>query len=647
MKHRKSIFQTIFEELSGFQPKPDEFFQLREEADEGQLDQSLAPNQSPKPQGAGQPEQGQQPGRQKTNNEGQDQPQQNQPNQKGEKDQPGQKEVKGQKNLAEDQKKQNDKGKFKPLKKPQKLAERLGEAKPMSELEIFSDLDSNRQVIGGLFHLDVNKDVIIREFALGTPEQNRALLIFLEGMVDKNTINNSILQPLMLLAGLDKEKEPADRLGVCRKVVERYLPANQVRVIDKFQDMIGEVTSGSTALFVDGCRHCIAAETKGYEFRQVESARNEQVVQGPQEGFTENLQVNTSQIRRILQTPDLVTELVTVGRRSRTSVAIMYIQGIAPLPLVREVKRRISQVKVDYVAESGMLEEFIEDHTFSLFPQVMKTERPDQVAAMLAEGRVAMVIGGNPYVLVAPVTFWDFIQNPEDYYIRFADGIWLRVIRVVAMFLTLLLPAFYLAIATYHQEMIPTDLLLAIAGTKERVPFPTIIEVLLMELSFELIREAGIRVPGLIGPTLGIVGTLILGQAAVAANIVSPILIIIVAVTGLASFTIPNYAVSFAFRIMRFFFIIMSYMFGFIGISVGLVQMLFFITSMRSFGVPFFAPVAPRMSSSGDLVMRLPLWMEETRPDFLQPQDVRRQPPISRAWVKKGPGSQKDGGRQK
>jgi spore germination protein KA len=300
--------------------------------------------------------------------------------------------------------------------------------------------------------------------------------------------------------------------------------------------------------------------------------------------------------------------------------------------LVKEVKKRITQIKTDYIPETGILEEMIEDHPFSLIPQTIKTERPDRVTSMLVEGKVAILVDNNPFVMLVPAIFFDFLHSPEDHYIRFPYGLWLRIIRIAAIFITSLLPAFYVAIATFHQEMIPTDLLLAITASKERVPFPTIVEMLLMEFSFELVREAGVRVPGVIGPTLGIVGTLILGQAAVAANIVSPVLIIIVAVTGLSSYAIPNYNIAFGFRFMRFFFIFLAAVLGFFGISTGLFVLLCTVVSMKSFGVPFFAPIAPRTGPSYDLIVRHPEWNQELRPDYLQTLDVRRQPNISRKW---------------
>lgn len=516
--------------------------------------------------------------------------------------------------------------------KPQKI----GELKKQSEVSdpnlISADLDFNKQRLEKLFHLPLNKDVILRQFTVGMEPGIEALLIYIEGMADKSVINNTILKPLMMEVNLDPFQ--GDGLLPYHRILFNYLPSSKVSELTGFQEVLGEVVTGATVIFFAGSGAALAIETRGFDFRQVGTAVTEQVVQGPQEGFVENLRSNLTLLRKILNSENLVTEFLTIGKTAKANIALAYLVDLANPALVKEVKRRINSIKTDFLPEPGMLEEFIEDYPYSLVPQTFKTERPDRVASLLAEGKVAILVNHNPFVLVVPATFFDFLHSPEDYYVRYPYGVWMRLLRVAAIFLALLLPAFYIAIATFHQEMIPTDLLLAIAASRERVPFPTIVEILLMELSFELIREAGVRVPGVVGPTIGIVGTLIIGQAAVAASIVSPILIIVAAVTGLASFAIPNYTVAFGFRFMRFFFIFLAATLGFFGISTGLVVLLCLLISMQSFGVPYFAPVAPSTGYSSDLVTRAPMWNQEIRPDYVQAQEQQRQPNISRGWTK-------------
>ena len=533
------------------------------------------------------------------------------------------------------------KGDFPTASRPSPKEQKKQQKSPAEDYgNIHTDLNKNKQFLEKVFHLPDNKDVVIRDFILATKPAIKAFAIFTDSMVDNQTINNSILQPLMVLANI--EPKMGVNVKTCQRVLESYLPSSQVLELKSYKDVIPEVASGSTVLFFDGFECCLSAETRGFAQRTVGTARAEQVVQGPQEGFIENLQSNICLVRKYFHSPDLVTEMFKVGTRSQTNVAVMYMADIANPKLIQEVRRRISEVKIDYMSDSGMLEELIEDHPFSLIPQVLRTERPDRVASMLVEGRVAIMIANNPFVIIAPITFFSFLHSSEDYYVRFLYGVWLRMLRVISIFLAILLPSIYVAVATFNQEMIPTDLLMSIIAAKERVPFPTIVEILFMELAFELIREAGVRIPGLIGPTLGIVGTLILGQAAVSAAIVSPILIVIVAVTGLASFAIPNHQVAFGFRSLRFIFIFLAANLGFFGISIGLFVLLCMLVNMRSFGVPFFAPVAPRTAPNTDLILRMPLLTQEQRPDFIQPQDTQRQPNFSRKWTKR-----KDKDRQK
>lgn len=505
--------------------------------------------------------------------------------------------------------------------------------------EIFRNLETNKDQISGYFHLPKNQDVVIRDFVVGSEPPIPAFMVFIDSIIDRKIIQQFILQPLMVLSKLDTN--PQEKIITCQKILLNYLPGNKVKVINRFNEVIDEVLLGSTVIFFQGCNSGLAVETIGYAYRNIEAARIEQVVQGPQEGFNESFENSLSLIRKHIRSADLISEFFRVGRRNQTYVAVIYMNDLANTSLVKEVKRRIKSIQADYLPETGTLEEFIEDYSYSLVPQVIKTERPDRVASMLIEGKVAIVVENNPFVIVVPATFWDLFHSPEDHYVRFPYGFWLRFIRLAAVALTVLLPATYVAVATFHQEMIPTDLLLAIAAAKEKVPFPTIMEVLLMELSFELIREAGVRVPGLIGSTVGIVGGLVLGQAAVEASLVSPILIVIVAVTGLSSYAIPSYSAAFGFRSMRFIFIFLAATLGFFGISTGIFVLLCLLLSMNSFGVPFLSPIAPKTAASKDILIRYPVWMQQQRPDYLQTKDRQRQPNISRRWVK---AKHKDGG---
>ncbi len=496
-----------------------------------------------------------------------------------------------------------------------------------------SDLQANLDALKRVLHYGVNADVVIREFDLPTEPPTRAAIVFIEGLASREIIDLAVLQPLMLISKLEPRLEPSDVLTL---VERRLLPGNQVTRKDNLRGAVEGIIAGTTCVLVDGCDVVLEVETKAWEHRMVTSPTSEMVVRGPQEAFTETLKSNVALVRRRLRTPDFVNEMLKVGTLSRVDCAILYVEGIANPKLVSEVKRRVNGVRTDHIQDTGTLEQFIEDRPFTLIPQTHSTERPDRMAAFLAEGHVGVMIDGSPFGLVVPATFWSLLHAAEDHFLRWPFGTFLRLVRLLGFGVGVLLPAAYVAMTNFHPEMIPTDLLLAIAATRERVPFPTVVEVLVMEMSFELIREAGIRVPGVIGPTLGIVGALILGQAAVAASIVSPILVIIVAITALGSLSVPNFNMAFAGRLSRFIYILLAGAFGFYGIAVGLFAQIMLYVNTRSFGVPFMSPVTPYARSSGDLILRYPSWTMELRPAFLELRRRERQPEVSRKWTPSG-----------
>lgn len=497
------------------------------------------------------------------------------------------------------------------------------------DIDISHDLNCNRKIIESLYGLPRNKDVVIREFELGTTPRLKAMLVFMDGLVDKAIINH-LLQSMMVFSDVVRPGGNPAKL-----VVDSLLPGNQVMEARSFEDVLYGVNTGDSAFFFQGSNRALLVETKGMEHRTVERPNTEQTIRGPQEGFTETLRVNTALIHKYLRTANLNTEFFKVGDRFPNDVAIMYVRDLANPSLVDEVKRRVKSIKIDFMPDSGMLEGLIEDQPYNLNPQTIATERPDRVASFLAEGKVAVLVDGSPQALVLPATMYAQLHTGEESYLRWPYGTFIRYVRSVAFYISFLLPGSYIAVVLFHQEMVPTDLLLAIAGNRERVPFPSVVELLLMELSFELVREAGVRIPGIIGTTIGIVGALILGQSSVQANIVSPILVVLVAVTGLASFAVPNFSLAFSLRMYRFFYIFLGSMLGFFGITMGLFVQILLTVNLKSFGVPYLAPSGPRTLQGYDVLTRLPLFAHEKRPDYMNPQDVRREPEISRGWAAK------------
>jgi len=487
-------------------------------------------------------------------------------------------------------------------------------------------LDDNVETLKKIFHVPQASDVVFREFLCARPEV-RVAVAYIEGMASYDKVFRSVLQPLMLLSSLKRptEKNPKDYIK------DALTPNGQVEEKKTFKQCWESMIAGDTIVLIDGQRIGLSVETKGWEHRTVEQTVSERLVRGPQQGFGEVLRINTALLRSYLRTPDLVFENFDIGNTSRNQVVMAYLANIANSKVVAEVRRRLKGIKIDALLTSGKLEQFIEAH-HTLFPTILSSERPDRVAHFLLEGSVAIMVAGDPFALIAPVTVFSFIHSPEDYYTRWPFGNVLRIIRVTAFLLTVFLPGLYVAIVNYHPEMVPTVLLLAIASSREMVPFPLPFEVLLMYFGFELIREAGIRIPSPIGPTIGIVGALLIGQSAVTASLVSPIMVIVIAVTAVGAFSLPNQEAIMATRVLTLFFIIAGSVLGLLGIVAFSYALFCHAFSSTSLGVPIFAPLAPRRPDKGDYIYLRPAWKQELRPSFLRPKSRRRQPEISREW---------------
>lgn len=488
------------------------------------------------------------------------------------------------------------------------------------------DLDTNVEQLSKTFHLPDSSDVVIREVCCANPNV-RVVIAFIEGLACSDKVTTSVLKPLMLLSSI---RQTHDRDPVAQ-IKDALLASTQVEVKHTVEECVEAMVSGDTVVLIQGQNRALIVETKGWEHRSVQGAVSERIVRGPQQGFIEVLRANTGLLRSMIRSPDLVVENIEVGRRTRTQCAVVYMAGIANDKLVNEVRRRIKSIDMDAVLSSGSLEQLIET-SHSLLPTMISTERPDRAAHFILEGAVAILVAGDPFALVAPVTFSAFLHSPEDYYVRWPYGNVLRMIRVIALLIAVLLPGTYIAITNYHHEMIPTVLLFSIAASREMVPIPLPLEVLLMYFGFELIREAGIRIPSPFGPTIGIVGALLIGEAAVSASLVSPIMVIIIAITGVASFTIPNLEVGMLIRVVTAIFILAGSLLGLFGIVATIYVMFCRLASITSLGVPLFAPIAPKQRTGADVFTIGPTWTIESRPKFLRPKDLKRQPDIARRW---------------
>ena len=361
---------------------------------------------------------------------------------------------------------QDENGSDRGTKKP-KRPDRGGGGGPPP---ISRTLQNNLDYIKERFSVPTNSDVMIREFNVIVGKKAiPAFMVYYDGMVDRNVVNNDILLPLMLLSNLDIKSDDA-RIDVY--IRNHLLTHNQIKEAEEFDQVLGEVNFGGCGIFVDGMNTAFTADVKGFEHRTVERPNTEMVIQGPQEGFTETIRVNTALIRKRLKDENLIVEDHLVGVRSKTPCSMLYINDLANDSLVAEVRRRLGSIKVDYVHDSGEIEQLIEDSTYITSPQMVSTERPDRVAAMLTDGRVAVIVDGSPFSLVMPTTAFELIHSPEDSYLRVPYANLLRCIRSVAILVALLLPGLYMAITNFHQEMIPTGLLLSLEAAREKVPFP-------------------------------------------------------------------------------------------------------------------------------------------------------------------------------
>ncbi|MDP2856611.1 MAG: spore germination protein [Bacillota bacterium] len=484
------------------------------------------------------------------------------------------------------------------------------------------DLDTNLRAVVGIFHAPRNSDLVVREFKLRSGRGfQRGALILLQGLVDSLFLHQSILGPLMAL-----NTQPVPQQIDIETVGNTLISPVQVRTGRLISHAVAAIVEGECVVLLDGDDRSLIADVRFYEHRAIEESPAEAVVRGPHTGFVENYRTNVWLIRSHLSTPQLVTERVYIGARTHIPVAILYLEGIANPKLVDEVRKRLAGIRTDAITSTGMLERLIEDQPWNPFPKTILTERPDRVAALLSEGHVAL-IDGSPAAIVVPVCLWALMHSSEDYYIHFVPATVLRLVRWVALLLTLYASALYVAAVTYHPEMIPTELLFAIARSRESVPFPAALEVVFMEASFELIREAGVRIPSLIGPTIGIVGAVILGQAAVQAGIVSPILVVVVAIAGLGSFAIPNYNLGLVARLVKFVMIGAAAMLGIPGLALVTTLLAGFVFSIRSFGIPITAPMIPSWPHSQDLVVIGPEWGMDVRPQKARPLDATRQVP--------------------
>ena len=506
---------------------------------------------------------------------------------------------------------------------------------------IYSQIDANLKYIKTKYNTLINSDIITREFTLNTgSKEYKAFILYIDGMVDSQILNDFVLKPLMLknkFCNNETSKiivQKGKKSNIANFIQDCLIPQNNIKQQSSFKDIFSGVNSGNCALFVDTLSVGFDIDVKGFKQRSISKPENEIVIKGPHEAFVENMRTNTTLLRRFTNNENLIIENTKVGKITQTNCAICYIKDIANDALVAEAKYRLNNLEIDSLLSAGELEQLLTDTNSLVVPKILVSERPDYAVKSLLQGRVIILINGSPYALILPAILIDFLTSPEDTNLKPQFANFLKVVRIISSFFALLLPGLYIAITNFHREIIPTELLFSILSSRQSVPFPIIVEILIMEISFEIIREAGLRVPSPIGPTLSIVGALVLGQAAVSAAIVSPILIIIVAITGMSSFAIPDFTFSFHLRFFRFVFILLGFLAGFLGIGMGLFIYISSLCDLETFGVSYTIPYAPAVNSKNNGFMLSPIWKREDRATYLATKKEKKQNKISMKWRK-------------
>ena len=493
----------------------------------------------------------------------------------------------------------------------------MSEKQNLTEVKIDKDLNKNEQELKKIFK-DAN-DIIFRKIDAGENKKIKMLLIYVDGMTTKEAISEYAVEKLML--NLDVQKLENNSQELQKAVANTNIAITEIQALQTIQECVDKVLSGETVLLIDGSSKGIMLASRGWPMRGVQEPSAETLIRGARDGFNETMKVNITLIRRRIRDPKLKVKYMQVGNRSKTDIAIIYIEDIVNETVLETVEKRIKNINIDAVLESSYIEEMIEDDSYSPFPQLENTERPDAAASALLEGRVVITVDNTPSVLIAPAIFVSFMQSSEDYYERWMPSCVTRIIRYLALPIVMLLPAIYVAVTQYHPNLLPTQLSLYVAASRANVPFPPYFEALLMELVMELVREASLRITSPVGSTIGLVGGLVIGQSSVEAGLITPLAVIIVALTAISSFAIPSYNFSTSLRMIRFGFIVLASMFGLFGISIGLCLLIIHLCTLKSCGVPYMTPLSSFIDNRRDLrdtIVRPRIKNMVRKPKYLQ-----------------------------
>ncbi len=494
---------------------------------------------------------------------------------------------------------------------------------------VVASLQDNLTLIRSTLRMPRNRDCVVREFVVAG---ERAALLYIDGLTNRAALEMHVLEPCMRWSETARETPP----DLITYLAERVLSIYDLRTSSDMDECIHNLLNHKALMLVNGCDSALMLESRWMQRRTVDRPINESVVLGAQEGFVENLRANLALVRAGVHSPRLVTEMLDLGKGIPTQCAVMYLDGVAEETVVQEVLRRIRGVAMDYVPGVGHLEQLIEDHPFSIYPQICSTERSDRACSFLLEGQVLVFVDGSPLALAMPVTLLHIMHTPDDTSMRWQFGTFLRLIRTAGMYAAMFMPGIYLALVVHHHQAIPSVFLSSLYEAQARMPLPLVVEALVMIVSFHLINEASTRVPGTLGSSLGVVSALILGQAAVTADLASPFMIIVVAVSGLGMFAVPDFALGMGLKIRQLLYVLVANFWGLYGMILLYLLLQTNLGMLHSFGVPYYAPISPPRPHNPDLLVRYPLWKQRLRGFYAQAGQRVRAWGRVRSWDRPG-----------
>lgn len=466
-------------------------------------------------------------------------------------------------------------------------------------------------------HFCLTEDLLKKELIFNN---EKCVIFYIDSMLNKELLQSSVIDPIIDVKSGD---------------IENAVFAAELKMTSMITEAGKSLLDGFCVILLENNSQAYMASVGGIEGRSIQEPSNERSIKSSHDGFVEGFSSNLHLLRKRIKSPQLKVKYFTIGNLTQTKVGMLYLDHLANKELINEVERRLTSIEIDQLYSTGELEDLIEDHPFSPFPHILATERPDRAVSYLTEGKITIIMDGNPRVIIVPITFFAFYQTPDDYNSRWVVGSFFRLIRILSFIIAISLPAIYIAIVSFHSEVLPIGILYSIKVSLEYVPFPPLVEALAMQIILELLKEASIRLPSPIAQTIGIVGGLVIGTAVVDAHIVSNMMIVVIGFTAIASFVAPINEMGTSARLLGFPTMIAASLFGFFGIVLVLMLIFMHLSKLDSFGAPYFSPIAPfKKEDVKDSLLRLPLWKMNTRPTDAKPAYVNQQGQ-TRAWKKK------------